>query len=163
MKEEPVRDKQTKGKAIAGFLASKTFAVVGVSADRRKFGNNVFRAMRDQGLSVVPVHRTLDRVEEAKCYHSVGELQGVAEAVVTVVPPAETERLIQECAGAGVRRIWMQQGSGSDRAITLAREQGMEVVHGECILMFLEPVRSIHAFHRWFKKLFGRYPTPSRI
>lgn len=158
-----MRSEQTKGNAIAGFLASKTFAVVGVSADRQKFGNAVFRAMRDQGLSVVPVHRTLDRVEEAKCYHSVKELQGLAEAVVTVVPPTETERLVEECAGGGIRRIWMQQGSGSDRAIALAREQGMEVVHGECLLMFLEPVRSAHAFHRWLKKLVGRYPSPAQV
>jgi predicted CoA-binding protein len=155
-------DKQTKGKAIADFLTAKSFAVIGVSANRRKFGNALFRAMRDQGLSVVPVHKTLDRVEGAKCYHALAELRGKVEAVVTVVPPAETEWLVGECAGTGIRRIWMQQGSSSDRAIALAREQGMEVVHGECLLMFLEPVRSIHAFHRWMKKLVGRYPRPTR-
>jgi hypothetical protein len=149
--------------AIASFLSARSFAVIGVSADRRKFGNAVFRAMRDQGLSVVPVNRTLDRVEETKCYRAVAELKGVAEAAVTVVPPAETERLMEECAAAGIRKIWMQQGSASDQAVALAREKGMEVVFGECLLMFLEPVRSMHAFHRWLKKLVGRYPAPARL
>jgi uncharacterized protein len=153
---------EAKGNAIASFLASQTFAVVGVSADRRKFGNALFRAMRDRGLSVVPVHKTLERVEGAACYHSVRELQGVAEAVITAVPPAETERLAEECAGAGIRKIWMQQGSSSDRAVALAHQHGLEVVQGECLMMFLEPVHSVHAFHRWLKRLFGRYPSPVR-
>jgi len=156
-----MRDDKKLQDAIAGFLRAKTFAVVGVSANRHKFGNAVFRAMRDQGLSVVPVHKTLDTVEEKKCYGSVLELRGKVEAVVTVVPPEETERVVQECAGAGIKRVWMQQGSSSDRAIALAREKNIDVVHGECLLMFLEPVRSMHAFHRWVKKITGRYPAPT--
>jgi predicted CoA-binding protein len=149
-----------KGKAIAAFLAAKSFAVVGVSADRHKMGNALFRAMRDQGLSVVPIHNSLDRVEESKCYRSVAEVRGKVDAVVTAVPPEETERIVQQCADAGIRRIWMQRGSSSNRAIALAQENGIEVVTGECLLMFLEPVRSIHAFHRLVKKITGRYPTP---
>ncbi len=155
-----MNDRHKKRKAVAGFLAAKSFVVVGVSADRRKFGNAVFRAMREHGLSVVPVHRTLETVENEKCYPSVKEVGGNVEAVVTVIPPAETERVVQECAEAGVTRVWMQPGSSSERAISLAQERGIDVVHGECLLMFLEPVRSIHAFHRWAKKLFGRYPAP---
>lgn len=156
-----MNDRKKIGSAIAAFLAAQSFAVVGVSADRRKFGNALFRAMRDQGLQVVPLHRTLDMVEGAKCYRSVAQLRGTVDAVVTAVPPAETERVVQECAEAGIGRIWMQPGSSSERALGLARERGMEIVHGECVLMFLEPVRSVHAFHRWAKKLVGRYPAPS--
>ena len=154
------KEKQKKANAIAGFLAAKSFAVVGVSANRKKLGNSLFRAMCDQGLSVVPVHRTLDRVEEKKCYRSVTELGGMVEAVVTVVPPGETERVVQECAEAGIRRIWMIKGSESARAIGMAQEKGIETVHGECLMMYLEPVRSIHAFHRGVKKLFGGYTPP---
>ena len=154
-------DKKKMGTTIAEFLKAKSFAVVGVSANRRKFGNVVFRAMRDRGLSVAPVHKTLNVVEGEKCYRSVQELPGKVEAVVTVIPPAETEQVVQECAEAGIKRIWMQPGSNSDRALALAQEKGMEVVTGECLLMFLEPVRSVHKVHRWIKKIAGRYPTPA--
>jgi hypothetical protein len=34
----------------------------------------------------------------------------------------------------------------------------MNLVHHECVLMFIEPVTSIHALHRWMKKLIGTYP-----
>lgn len=154
------KEKQNTANAIAGFLAAKSFAVVGVSASRKKFGNSLFRTMCEQGLTVVPVHRSLESVEERKCYRSIRALGGTVEAVVTVVPPQETERVVQECAEAGIRRIWMTPGSESARAIGMAQEKGIEVVHGECLMMYLEPVRSIHAFHRGVKRLFGGYTPP---
>lgn len=157
-----MNERITKGSAIADFLASRSFAVVGVSADRRKFGNSLFREMRDRGISVLPVHRSLDRVEGEVCYHSVTDLRGKVEAIVTAVPPEETERVLRDCAGAGIRRIWMMKGSSSDRTISLAQELGLDVVHGECPMMYLEPVRSVHKVHRWTKKLFGRYTAPAR-
>jgi hypothetical protein len=31
-------------------------------------------------------------------------------------------------------------------------------VDGQCILMFLEPVKSIHKVNRWINKVVGTYP-----
>lgn len=143
---------------IDTFLASGVFAVVGVSADRKKFGNTVFRTMRDAGLTVFPVHPTLETVEGEACYHSVGELPAEVKGVVTVVPPAQTERVIPACAKRGVTSVWMQPGSSSKAAVDAARAAGMNVVEGQCILMFLEPVTSIHKVHRWINKVVGAYP-----
>lgn len=143
---------------IDRFFDSEAFAVIGVSADRKKFGNTVFRNMRDAGLTVFPVHPTLDSVEGEACYHSVGELPAEVNSVVTVVPPPQTERVIPLCAERGVTSVWMQPGSSSAPAIDTARAAGMNVVDGQCILMFLEPVKSIHKVHRWINKVVGTYP-----
>jgi predicted CoA-binding protein len=35
-------------------------------------------------------------------------------------------------------------------------------VSGQCIYMFAEPVSSLHAFHRWFWRLFGKLPKAER-
>jgi len=144
---------------IEGFFQSKEYAVVGVSADRRKFGNSVFRTMKEKGFTVYPVHPVSETVEGVKCYRSVADLPSAVESIVTVVPPAITENVIQEGIAKKVRHIWMQPGSVSKSAAKAAREAGATVVEGECILMFLEPVESIHALHRWIKKLLGRYPA----
>ena len=66
---------------IDRFFDSEAFAVIGVSADRKKFGNAVFRKMRDAGLTVFPVHPTLASVEGEACYHSVGELPAEVKSV----------------------------------------------------------------------------------
>lgn len=144
--------------AVETFLSFPAFAVVGVSADRRKFGNVVYREMRQRGLRVYPVNPRLPRVEEDVCFPSVADVPEEVQAVVTVVPPRETERIVTQCAARGVKAIWMQQGSSSDASVRAAREAGMTVVHGHCLLMFIEPVASVHRFHRWVWKLIGRYP-----
>jgi predicted CoA-binding protein len=149
---------QTQRNVIDAFLSSPSFAIVGVSADRKKFGNSLYRALRERGMQVFPVHKTLDTVEGDRCYRSIRDLKGQVKAVVTVVPPAETEKVVQECVEAGVEMIWMQQGSESGKAVSAAVGNGMRVVAGECLFMFAEPVSSIHAFHRWFNKIIGKYP-----
>jgi predicted CoA-binding protein len=145
--------------AVDAFFAAPAFAVIGVSADRKKFGNVVYREMRQKGYTVVPVHPTLKSVEGDVCYASVRQLPDAVKAVVTVVPPAVTRAVIPECVQKGISSLWMQQGSESEEAIAEAREGGMTVVHGQCVLMFLQPVKSVHAFHRWLKRLVGSYPV----
>ena len=143
---------------IETFFEGSVYAVVGVSANRKKFGNVVFRLMGEKQFAVYPVHPTLESVEGKRCYRTVADLPEDVQAVVTVVPPAVTEQVVQECLGRGIRHFWMQPGSESPAAVSAARTAGATVVQHECILMFLEPVESVHALHRWIKKLVGTYP-----
>jgi uncharacterized protein len=143
---------------IENFLESDAFAVIGVSADRRKFGNVVFRTMKEKQAVVYPVHRTLETVEGDACYGSVAALPANVQAVVTVVPPSQTAAIVSECAARGIKQIWMQPGSESGEAIAEAERAGIQVVAGECILMFLEPVGSLHKVHRFVNKVVGKYP-----
>jgi hypothetical protein len=146
-------DRQATRQAIEVFFQQPAFAVVGVSADRKKFGNIIYRAMKERGSIVFPVHPRLDSVEGDACFPSVGQLPDEVRAVVTVVPPAETEKVVRECVGRGMTAVWMQQGSQSEQAAREAREAGLSVVTGQCIMMYLEPVQSIHAVHRWIARL----------
>jgi uncharacterized protein len=154
-----VKNKQALRSSIESFFRAPAFAVVGVSANQKKFGNVVYRTMREKGCRVFPVHRSLKTVEGQSCYASVLDVPEDVKAVVTVVPPDVTRTVVQDCIRKGITTVWMQQGSQSDEAIADAEKAGLHVVHGECVLMFLEPVKSIHGIHRWIKKLFGSYPA----
>jgi predicted CoA-binding protein len=77
---------------------------------------------------------------------------------VAVVPPEETAKVVREADAAGIRRIWMQQGAESEAAIQFCEDREMTIIHGECILMFAEPVAWYHRAHRWIWKLLGRLP-----
>lgn len=57
---------------------------------------------------------------------------GRGEGVLIVVPPAETEKVVRDAAESGIRWVWMQQGAGSDEGVRFCRENGINVVHGEC-------------------------------
>jgi predicted CoA-binding protein len=100
----------------------------------------------------------LESFEGQPCYPSLKALPEGVEAALIVVHAAQTEQVVKDAAEAGIRRVWMQQGAGSQQAIAYCKENGIEVVSGECILMFAEPVASFHGFHRWLWKLFGKLP-----
>ena len=143
---------------IEKFFLSPAFAVIGVSDNQKKFGNSVFRVMRERKLPVYPVNPRLAQVNGGKCYSSILEVPEAVHSAIVVIPPEATERVIAECVRKGIRMLWMQPGSESDRAIAEAETNGITVITGWCFLMFLEPVASAHAMHRWVNKLFGAYP-----
>jgi len=144
---------------IEEILGQRTLALVGASARGRKFGNVVLAELRAKAYEVLPVHPRASSVDGVPCHASIADLPDRVGALVIVVPPARAEEVVREAAEAGIRRIWMQQGAESDAALRTCREQGLTVVHGECILMFAEPVRSVHRVHRWLWRLLGRLPA----
>ena len=143
---------------VDAFFTSPAYVVVGVSADRKKFGNTVFRTMKEKGFTVYPVHPTQETVEGERCYKDVGSLPAEVASIVTVVPPQVTKLVVEDALAKGVKHFWMQPGSNSSAAAQAARAAGASVVDGDCILMFLEPVQSVHKVHRFVNKVFGKLP-----
>jgi len=144
---------------INDFLASKTIAVVGVSRSGRKFGNTILSTLRTKGYHVVPVNPSAENIGGERCYPDLRSLPSPVDGVITVVPPGKTVGVVREAIAAGIRRVWMQQGSASDEAVRLCEENGISCIHNECILMYAAPVKGIHGFHRWLWRAIGRLRT----
>ena len=142
--------------AIKEFVESKRIAVVGVSRSGKKFGNAVYTELKQRGYQVFIVHPEAKDIAGEPCYPSLASLQGRVDGVVICVSPKQTEQALREAANAGMKRIWLQQGAQSPAAMTAARELGIEPITGKCILMYAQPVRSFHAWHRAFCKLTGQ-------
>jgi predicted CoA-binding protein len=150
----------TTSKAVVDdFVSQKKLAIVGVSRDPKKFGNLAYRELKARGYQLFPVSRNLEKVGEDICYPSLMELPEKVDGVLIVVPPKETEKVVQEADAAGIKRIWMQQGAESEASIQFCKDHGLSEVHGECILMFSCPVKSYHKFHRGLWRLLGKLPN----
>lgn len=148
----------TKKVDVDEFLNQEKLAVVGVSRKKSKFGNAIFRELKKKGFDVYPINAHADTIEGEKCYPDLKSLPETVGGAVIVVPPAQTEQVVKDAKDAGIPRVWMQQGAQSDAAIAFCKENNISVVAKECILMFVEPVESIHKFHRWLWKIFGKLP-----
>ena len=144
-------------KAIEKFFSSSAYAVVGVSADRKKFGNKVFKMMKSRGFEVYPINPKLQTVEGVRSFSSLLEVPETVQSIVMVVPPQVTEDILAQCGRRKILAVWMQQGAESRNAVEIAEKYGMAVVYRKCILMYLEPVESVHALHRWLSKMVGTY------
>jgi predicted CoA-binding protein len=127
---------KTDRRAIEQFLSGDSFAVVGASSNREKFGNKVLRAYLQAGRRVFPVNPGAKEIEGLTSYPDIASLPEPVHGISIVTPPEVTENIVEQAAAAGVRFIWMQPGAESAAAIQKAIELGLKLIHsGPCALV----------------------------
>lgn len=144
--------------AIEHFLSAGTLAVAGASRRGRKFGNVVHQELAKKGWRVLLVHPEAAAIDGCPCVARLADLPPDVGGLVVSVPPAQAAALVREAAAAGLKQVWLQRGSESPEALAAGRETGVEVIHGQCILMHANP-GGIHRVHRWLVQVSGRLPT----
>ncbi|MBN2350605.1 MAG: CoA-binding protein [Bacteroidales bacterium] len=147
-----------KKETIEKFLAPKKLAIAGVSRDPKKFGNQVFKELRDKGYEIFPINPNTEKIDGVNCYKNVSALPGHIKQLVILTPKSETDAILREAINHGIKNIWVQQMSETSETIKIAEEYQVELIHNKCIYMFAEPVTGFHKFHRTLLKLFGRLP-----
>ena len=149
----------TSRRQIDDFLAVRRLALVGLSRTGRKFGNAAYRELTAKGYEVFPVHPEAGSVGGVRCWPSLEALPPGVGGVVVAVPPEQTLEVVRHAAAAGIPKVWMQQGAESGAAVEAAEALGLDVVAGECVLMFAEPAGFVHRVHRWVRGVFGTLPA----
>ncbi len=149
----------TSREAVTDFLAQRTLALAGMSRGGRGFGNVVHRELKAKGYTVYAVHPQADLIGGERCWPSLADLPGPVGGVVVSLPPGQAENVVREAHRAGIRRVWLSQGSESPEAIRFCEEHGMAVIARECILMFAEPAAWIHRVHRGLWRMLGKLPA----
>jgi uncharacterized protein len=148
----------TSAQSIDAFLENPAIAVVGVSRTRKGFGYFAWRTLRDKGYRAYAINPAVTNIDDERCYRGFDDLPELVSAALVVVPRDEAVKVVATAATAGVRHIWLQQGAESPNAIRLAATLGLNVVAGECILMFARP-SGFHAAHRWIRRITHRLPA----
>ena len=142
---------------IDQFLEPKKLALAGVSRNSKKFGYAIYKELKDQGYQLFPINPNAEEIDGQKCFHSISDLPDDADRLFIVTPKNETKNIVQQAIDRGIKKIWIQQMSQSTEAVSLAKENKIELIQKECIFMFANP-KGIHKFHTILKKFFGGYP-----
>jgi uncharacterized protein len=100
-------------------------AVIGASADRRKFGNKAVRAFAQAGYTVLPVNPAHEVVEGIRAYGSIGEAPRGVDLVTVYVPPEIGITLLDGIAETGATEVWLNPGSESPALLARARALGL--------------------------------------
>ena len=145
-------------RAVNDFLSCKKLAIIGVSRRSSKFGNTIYKELKSKGYMLYPVNAHAEKISNDICYRDLKSIPDKVDGIITVIPPVETEKVIHQAMAMGIKQIWMQQGSESDSAIQICKENNTNVIYGECILMFAEPVSIPHRIHRWVWGIIGKLP-----
>jgi hypothetical protein len=143
---------------IQDFLAQKTLALVGMSRDEKSFSASASRELKAKGYRVLPVNPNARAIGGETCYPNLAALPEKVGGVLVMTRPEQSEAVVREAAAQGIRHVWIQQGAQSEAARALCLQKGLSAVSGKCVMMFAEPVGSLHSVHRWFAKVFGQLP-----
>jgi predicted CoA-binding protein len=153
---------QASLETIEDFLAQKRIAMAGISRDPKSFSASLCEELCRRGYDVVPVNPNTAEVQGRRCFARIQDIQPPVEAALLMTSPEATEEVVQDCAEAGIRRVWMYRAAGkgsvSAKALAFCQEHGIDVVPGECPFMFLPETAGFHRFHGFIRKITGRYP-----
>ena len=153
---------QTSLQTIHEFLAQKRIAMIGVSREPRSFSVTLFQELLRCGYDLIPVNPHTPNVLGHPCFARVQDVTPPVKAALLITSPEVTDTVVEDCARAGIRLVWMHRGVGagavSPKAVSFCREQGMEVIAGECPFMFLSASGGVHRIHGFLRKMTRRYP-----
>lgn len=141
---------------IQEFVQGKCFALVGVSRSGKKFGNAIYTELKQRGYELLVVHPELKEYDGAKCYSNLSELMGKVDGVIICVPARQAGQVIKDASQAGIKHIWLQMGADSPEVLAFTREQKIDVIAKKCILMYAQPVKGLHGFHRTVNRIIGQ-------
>ena len=142
---------------IQEFVDQKKIIIVGASRQGNKFGNSAARELEQRGYEVFFVHPEAKEIEGHPTYPDLGTASHLAQSLWVSVPAEQGAQVLREAAKAGLKRVWLQQGAGSQELLTLGNDLDLQLISGKCILMYAEPVGSFHKFHQVIWKWIGKY------
>ncbi len=117
-------------------LGKKVWAVVGANQNPEKFGNRIYKKLKNAGYDVYPVNPGYDTVEGDKCYRDLSSLPQKPEVIDMVVSPKRGKVIIEEAAKLGIKNIWLQPGTYDDELLKRINELELNAVMA-CVLVAL--------------------------
>ncbi len=153
---QAVNDQVALRERIQSFFSGKTFAVAGVSRNKKKFGYLAYSELKEAGFRVLPINPNMSEIDGEHCYP---RLSSIEEPVDSLLVCTESIGLVvDEAIALGIPNVWLQNGINS-KELDNMNILGLNLVQNECILMYAAPHKFPHNFHRFVRKTFGKLPV----
>jgi predicted CoA-binding protein len=142
--------------AARALLATRRFALIGVSRDPKAFSRVVLRELLARGYDVVPVNPAGGEVEGRPLATSLRAITPAVGGVILMTTPSASAEAVRDALAAGLRRIWFHRGAGpgaaSPEALAACAEAGVAPIVGLCPFMALSGTGWFHRFHGWLRR-----------
>jgi len=131
-----------KNKNNLSFFLDKnyTYALVGASNDKSKYGYKILKNLLDANFNVIPINLKEKEILGRKVFKSLRHVLDnyvldKIDVVIFVVPPNITLDVLKEVKKAGITKVWMQPGSESKECVQFCLDNGIDCIHDMCIMV----------------------------
>lgn len=119
-------------------MEKKTWAVVGVTAKRDRFGYKIWKILQKHGYEVYGVNPNYDEIEGEKIYHNLKELPKMVDVIDIVVSPKHGTKTLDEAKELDIEYIFFQPGSYDNELVKKADELGFKYLINDCVYAILK-------------------------
>lgn len=116
-------------------VSKKVWAIVGASENSDKFGNRIYRNLKQAGYEVYGVNPNAETADGDPVYPTLADLPVKPDVVDIVVPSWVGRRVAEDAAREGISIFWLQPGTESDELIAYAESLGLNVIHDACAMV----------------------------
>lgn len=127
---------KASGDPVAELLrASKTIAVVGLSANRSRPSHEVAAYLQRVGYRIIPVNPNEKEVLGEKAYARLEDVPEKVDIVDIFRRTEEVTSVVESAIRIRAKVVWMQLGIADGIAAEKARNRGLAVIEDACLLV----------------------------
>ena len=115
-------------------ITSHTYAIVGASNNPVKYGYKVTKHLKESGCNIIPINPKEQKICGIKAYKTLKACNKKIDTVIFIVPPAVTQQVLKDMPKQ-IKKVWMQPGSESEKAINYCKDNSIECIHNACIML----------------------------
>lgn len=119
-------------------LSKKSWVVVGVTANKKKYGYKIWKTLREHNYETYGVNPNYDEIEGEKIFHSLKDLPKKVEVLDMVVPPKIAIKTLEEAKELGIEYIFFQPGTYNEEVVNKAKELELKYLVDDCIYAILK-------------------------
>jgi len=112
-----------------------SIAVIGATDHPAKYGGIIYRDMKAKGFPVFAVNPNRTSVDGDQCWPTVKDLPEKPTIVVFVVPARTGLKVLEDCAEAGLRNIWIQPGAFSPQLRDALESGDFNWIADACVMV----------------------------
>lgn len=112
-----------------------SIAVIGATDHPGKYGGIIYRDMKAKGFPVFAVNPNRASVDGDPCWATVKDLPETPTIAVFVVHARDGLEVLEDCAEAGIRNIWIQPGASSPQLIQALEDGPFDWIADACVMV----------------------------
>lgn len=112
-----------------------SIAVIGATDHPTKYGGIIYRDLKQKGFTVLAVNPYRETVDGDPCWPTVKDLPEKPTIAVFVIPARRGLKVLEDCAEAGIRNIWIQPGAFSPELEAVLEAGDFDWLANACVMV----------------------------